>query len=225
MYILPKNWVFYKSLFGGIEFFINYNGQFFYKIQTVFYKKKIVFYKYACFIENNNFELKRAHFYNIWQILCQITCMYEIYRCITYFIGTCKQYNRPAIQYNTRFVSPFIYFLDNAYIYQLVHRHSTLTWHHFCQKIWGNLLFSSFCLKVLIAGPRSSSGQPTLTFYLSEMSATFSFPVGISCQVFKQLVYFGLASQQNLHDLHAHQLSQNLQWADSSSKLYTYIFS
>ena len=81
---------------------------------------------------------------------------------ITYFIGTCKQYNRPAIQYNTRFVSPFIYFLDNAYIYQLVHRHSTLTWHHFCQKIWGNLLFSSsFCLKVLIAGPRSSSGQPT----------------------------------------------------------------
>ena len=141
---------------------------------------------------------------------------------ITYFIGTCKQYNRPAIQYNTRFVSPFIYFLDNAYIYQLVHRHSTLTWHHFCQKIWGNLLFSSsFCLKVLIAGPRSSSGQPTLTFYLSEMSATFSFPVGISCQVFKQLVYFGLASQQNIHDLHAHQLSQNLQWADSSSKLYT----
>ena len=125
--------------------------------------------------------------------------MYEIYRCITYFIGTCKQYNRPAIQYNTRFVSPFIYFLDNAYIYQLVHRHSTLTWHHFCQKIWGNLLFSSsFCLKVLIAGPRSSSGQPTLTFYLSEMSATFSFPVGISCQVFKQLVYFGLASQQNI---------------------------
>ena len=60
---------------------------------------------------------------------------------------------------------------------------------------------------------------------LSEMSATFSFPVGISCQVFKQLVYFGLASQQNLHDLHAHQLSQNLQWADSSSKLYTYIIS
>ena len=150
--------------------------------------------------------------------------MYEIYRCITYFIGTCKQYNQPAIQYNTRFVSPFIYFLDNAYIYQLVHRHSTLTWHHFCQKIWGNVLFSSsFCLKVLITGPRSSSGQPTLTFYLSEMSATFSFPVGISCQVFKQLVYFGLASQQNLHDLHAHQLSQNLQWADSSSKLYTYL--
>ena len=86
---------------------------------------------------------------------------------ITYFLGTCKQYNQPAIQYNTRFVSPFIYFLDNAYICQLVHRHSTLTWHHFCQNIWGNLLFSSsFCLKVLIAGPRSSSGQPTLTFYL-----------------------------------------------------------
>ena len=38
---------------------------------------------------------------------------------ITYFIGTCKQYNRPAIQCNTRFVSPFIYFLDSAYIYQL----------------------------------------------------------------------------------------------------------
>ena len=115
---------------------------------------------------------------------------------ITYFIGTCKQYNRPAIQCNTRFVSPFIYFLDNEYRYQLVDRHSTLTWHHFCQKIWGNLLFSSsFCLKVLIAGPRSSSGQPTLTFYLSEMSATFSFPVGISCQVFKQLFYFGLAPE------------------------------
>ena len=31
---------------------------------------------------------------------------------ITYFIGTCKRYNRPAIQCNTRFVSPFIYFLD-----------------------------------------------------------------------------------------------------------------
>ena len=80
-------------------------------------------------------------------------------------------------------------------------------------------------VKEVVENHQRRAGQPTLTFYLSEMSATFSFPVGISCQVFKQLVYFGLASQQNLHDLHAHQLSQNLQWADSSSKLYTYIFS
>ena len=35
------------------------------------------------FIENNNFEVKRAHFYKIWQILCQITCLFEIYRCIS----------------------------------------------------------------------------------------------------------------------------------------------
>ena len=31
VYILPKNWVFYKSLFGGMSFFINNNGQIFYK--------------------------------------------------------------------------------------------------------------------------------------------------------------------------------------------------
>ena len=31
VYIIPKNWVFYKSLFGGLSFFINNNGQFFYK--------------------------------------------------------------------------------------------------------------------------------------------------------------------------------------------------
>ena len=40
-------------------------------------------YKYARFIENNNFEVKRAHFYNILQILCQITCLFEIYICIS----------------------------------------------------------------------------------------------------------------------------------------------
>ena len=49
--LFPKNWVFYKSLFGGVEFFMVRNGnfgpnlvvlskksQFFYKMDPVFYK-------------------------------------------------------------------------------------------------------------------------------------------------------------------------------------------
>ena len=49
VYILPKNWVFYKSLFGASSFFINNNGQFFIKRGSFFYKKVRIFMKFIIF--------------------------------------------------------------------------------------------------------------------------------------------------------------------------------
>ena len=64
VYILPQNWVFYKSLFGGVEFFMVRNGNFgpnlvvfeqkiraFYKMDPVFFYK--ICWKWQFFINTN----------------------------------------------------------------------------------------------------------------------------------------------------------------------------